>query len=54
MSAVKGAPERPEQDPGLIYALDIGTRSVIGMLGTVEGERVQIRAIENISMPAGR
>lgn len=46
MSAVKGAPERPEQDPGLIYALDIGTRSVIGMLGTVEGERVQIRAIE--------
>lgn len=37
---------RPDQDAGLIYALDIGTRSVIGMLGTVEGERVQIHAVE--------
>ena len=31
------------QGQELIYALDIGTRSVIGMLGTVEGDRVQKR-----------
>lgn len=34
------------QEGELIYALDIGTRSVIGMLGTVVDGRVQIRAIE--------
>lgn len=46
MSADKEASERPEQGQDLIYALDIGTRSVIGMLGTVVGDRVQIRAME--------
>ena len=35
---------RPEED--WIYALDIGTRSVIGMLGRVENEKVQILAVE--------
>ena len=43
MPADKGETVRPEQDQDLIYALDIGTRSVIGMLGTVVGDRVQIR-----------
>ena len=36
----------PRQEEELIYALDIGTRSVIGMVGSVEGERVHIRAVE--------
>lgn len=36
----------PEQEPELIYALDIGTRSVIGMLGHLQDGRVQITAIE--------
>lgn len=38
--------EYPEQESGLIYALDIGTRSVIGMLGHLQDGRVQITAIE--------
>ena len=29
-----------------IFALDIGTRSIIGMVGTVENEKVRIVAIE--------
>lgn len=41
-----GTEARPIQGQELIYALDIGTRSVIGMLGTVVDGRVQIRAIE--------
>ena len=41
-----GTAARPIQGQELIYALDIGTRSVIGMLGTVVDGRVQIRAIE--------
>ena len=46
MPEIRKRPVLPEQDQELIYALDIGTRSVIGMLGTVAGERVQIQAIE--------
>lgn len=46
MSDAKESPGGCVQSPELIYALDIGTRSVIGMLGTVVGDRVQIRAIE--------
>lgn len=41
-----GTEARPIQGQELIYALDIGTRSVIGMLGTVVDGRVQIRTIE--------
>lgn len=36
----------PEQERELIYALDIGTRSVIGMLGELEDGRVRVLAIE--------
>lgn len=35
-----------EQEEQLIYALDIGTRSVIGLLGRVEQGRVRILAME--------
>ena len=38
--------EYPEQEQELVYALDIGTRSVIGMLGKLEEGRVHILAIE--------
>ena len=41
-------PLRPHQDPELIYALDIGTRSVIGMLGRQESGRVRILAVEKL------
>lgn len=33
--------------PGeMVFALDIGTRSIIGMLGTVEGDRMNVIAVE--------
>lgn len=35
-----------DQNDQMIFALDIGTRSVIGMVGTVEDDRVRIIAIE--------
>lgn len=35
-----------EQDAGTIFALDIGTRSIIGMLGRVEQGRFYVTAIE--------
>ena len=38
--------EYPMQEKELIYALDIGTRSVIGMLGRQENGRVHILAVE--------
>lgn len=41
-------PLRPHQDPELIYALDIGTRSVIGMLGRQEDGKVRILAVEKL------
>ena len=34
------------QDADLIFALDIGTRSIIGVAGRVVGERLQVLAIE--------
>ena len=37
---------RTEQDPGVIFALDIGTRSIIGMLGRAEEGRFHVSAIE--------
>ena len=35
----------------LIYALDIGTRSVIGMLGALEQGRIRILALEKQPTP---
>ena len=35
-----------EQAGNVIFALDIGTRSIIGMVGTVEEDKVKIIAIE--------
>lgn len=46
MSETAVSPALPHQDQGLIYALDIGTRSVIGLLGTREDGRVRILAME--------
>lgn len=39
-------PLRGEADKNLIFTLDIGTRSIIGMVGRREGERVHILAVE--------
>ena len=38
--------EWKKQDQGLIYALDIGTRSIIGVAGRVVEERLEVLAIE--------
>ena len=38
--------DRKRQDPDLIFALDIGTRSIIGIVGRVEDERLKVLAIE--------
>ena len=38
--------KRRSQDKDLIFALDIGTRSIIGIVGRVEEERFQVLAIE--------
>ncbi len=38
--------ESPKQE--FIYALDIGTRNVIGMIGTTEGSRICITAVERL------
>lgn len=46
MDVIVQTPEFPVQEQDLIYALDIGTRSVIGMLGRMEGGRVHILAVE--------
>ena len=35
-----------EQDAAMVFALDIGTRSIIGMLGRVEKGRFLVEAIE--------
>lgn len=37
---------RKEQEPDVIFALDIGTRSIIGMLGRAEEGRFHVSAIE--------
>ena len=39
--------EWTQQAQDLIFALDIGTRSIIGMVGRTEGERVQIWNVTN-------
>ena len=38
--------KRKPQDSGIIFALDIGTRSIIGIVGRVVDERFQVLAIE--------
>ena len=38
--------KKKPQDSGLIFALDIGTRSIIGIVGRVVDERLQVLAIE--------
>ena len=38
--------KRSGQDKDLFFALDIGTRSIIGVVGRVEDERFQVLAIE--------
>ena len=38
--------KKKPQDSGLIFALDIGTRSIIGVAGQVTDERFQVLAIE--------
>ncbi len=48
MSESTGSMSLPPQDPDLIYALDIGTRSVIGMLGRREEDQVRILAMEKL------
>ena len=40
-------PSKPKpQDADLIFALDIGTRSIIGLVGRVENDRLHVLAIE--------
>ena len=41
--------EKREQDKDLVFALDIGTRSIIGVVGRADGERLQVLAIENLA-----
>lgn len=48
MTVQKDSMLYPEQEAELIYALDIGTRSIIGMLGHLHGDRVEITAIEKL------
>ena len=45
MGVARMAKRRP-QDSNMIFALDIGTRSIIGIVGRVADERFQVLAIE--------
>lgn len=38
--------EKRQQDTNIVFALDIGTRSIIGVVGRAEGERFHVLAIE--------
>lgn len=40
------AEAKKEQEKNVIFALDIGTRSIIGVVGSVEGKRLHVLAIE--------
>lgn len=46
MTTVSSPPESAVQGQDLIYALDIGTRSIIGILGRVQGDRIYVEAVE--------
>lgn len=54
-AAVKPEPRTvtrtPNQPDQMVFALDIGTRSIIGMVGVVEEDRVKIIAIEQEEHP---
>jgi cell division ATPase FtsA len=42
-------PKKPKLKPqpaDMVFALDIGTRSIIGIVGTLDGERLKVTAIE--------
>lgn len=42
-----GPRKRRKADPDLIFALDIGTRSVIGIVGKKQGEKFRVLAVES-------
>ena len=42
----KGQVKKQVQPEDMVFALDIGTRSIIGMVGSVEEDKVKIIAIE--------
>lgn len=46
MAEQTNASPLPPQDPELIYALDIGTRSIIGLLATRSGDRMRVQSME--------
>lgn len=46
MAEQKNAASLPAQGQDLVYALDIGTRSIIGLLATRVGERMCVQAME--------
>ena len=46
MAEQQTAASLPPQGQDLIYALDIGTRSIIGLLGTRVGDRMCVQAME--------
>lgn len=46
MNTASSPPKYAPQEQDLIYALDIGTRSIIGILGKVKGDRIEVEAIE--------
>ena len=46
MAEQKNPASLPPQGNDLIYALDIGTRSIIGLLATRVGDRMQVQAME--------
>lgn len=48
MSETAVSSPRPHQSQELIYALDIGTRSVIGILGTKEAGKIRVLAMEKL------
>ena len=41
-----GVKKSRNQTDNMVFALDIGTRSIIGMVGLVENNRIKIIAIE--------
>ena len=46
--------EYPPQEQELVYALDIGTRSVIGVLAKREQDRMHVLMVENSPIAEGR
>ena len=40
--------ERKAQDNDLIFALDVGTRSIVGVVGRPVGDRFKVMAVESV------